>query len=1458
MRKKIISMIAVITLLATMIPTVSLGAVAGAIASGGHISGIYIYAEDDNGDYTFTDETKGTLKGHISQVAAEVGDRVVILGDPTKIYWCGNGASNPATPTINIHETEGTIDWYGYGMNKSSTLWIREGKVTQINDNVYADRNLDYNISVSQVMTYNSRTYTVFIGNITIALDNPRKLAEFDIDKIKTIRTPIVAGGRCSWFYDRNGNVYMLGFAHGNVEAQEVSNQGRIDEISVGEEHSLFLYKNGKVYGAGSNERGQLGLGDNIEYSSLEEIEGTGKIVAISAGDEHSLFLDADGKVYATGNNEYGQLGLGDNVERSSPEEIEIEGAGKIVAISGGKFHSLFLDEDGKVYSTGNNEYGQLGLGDNVERSSPEEIEIEGAGKIVAISVGKFHSLFLDEDGKVYSTGNNGSGRLGLGDWVARSSPEEIEIEGAGKIVAISAGCEHSLFLDEDGKVYATGSNSYLQLGFGENIGVKNRCEKIAGLEKIIAISAGEEHSLFLDEDGEIFGVGNNSSGKLGVLEVDTEDLIETDIEDLIHEIAVEGMEPENMIIEEVSLNCSTENKITFSYTDYEWGDQIDESTFKYAFDKKCEMPMKPFDVYEGIYLTPNFNEEYKLRIYAEANWGPDINKVYTINVINAPNDPPKVELLDIEPNIVIDGASTYYLTEKGDVYVSGRNQYGQLGIGGTEDQDTVKQIPNLKDVKEIISNRDSTYYLTKTTGEVYVCGKNFYRQLGVESTETVYDKARWQDIPVVLIPKKINGLSGIKAIETSGSSTYYLTEDGEVWVSGANYYGQLGVESTGVKFDEWMWVDVPIVSLVKKINLLSDIKEIITNGDSTYYLTEDGEVWVSGANYYGQLGVESTGSVWDESMGVDVPIVSLVKKINLLSDIKEIITNGNSTYYLTKTTGEVWVSGRNQYGQLSVENDEGTNVTQVKQIKKSDGSPLSDIKEIITNGNSTYYLTNGGTVWISGYNDFGELGTGDTEGVYEVQQIKNENEELLSSIKEIICGVSDEGEWLYTYYLTEDGEVWVSGANYNGQLGVENTEIILDESMGVDVPIVSLVKKINLLSDIKEIISNGNSTYYLTNGGEVWVSGANYYGQLGVESTGITHDDIAVGVGVDVPIVSLVKKINLLSDIKEIISNGHSTYYITNTGTVYVSGRNNYGQLGFDTEVSVIPTVTLQPDIKLPHNTSYPRVNNLSIIDEALDEVELACYAFVSQTALTANKNQVPEELWVPFDIDVPAVFLSPNSNDTYYLYVKLVFKDAPDGEIVYRDNEIHEKIIGPFEVTGIKGDNDFYSYATGDLYATRESFVEFNLIFLPSQDLTLGNSTNMFEGLFVPGEDGKALFDIQIFDEADSKIVSENSTYLKGNISNIYKNGIEIEDKDNFVFTKRDIGGENDNVYQIRVRMDGSKLTKKDNALGHYTLKINELNGISNDGMNTKVSLMSHPFAPMNVFITDFINLT
>ncbi|MDR1614026.1 MAG: hypothetical protein LBS26_00445, partial [Campylobacteraceae bacterium] len=115
----------------------------------------------------------------------------------------------------------------------------------------------------------------------------------------------------------------------------------------------------------------------------------------------------------------------GGNANRDNFTEVTFLSDKNITAIAAGSYHSFAFSNDGKVYATGLNGNGQLGLGNNTNYYS--FIEAASISDVSVIAAGYYHSLVLTNDGKVYATGYNGLGQLGLGDNTDRNIFTEVE-----------------------------------------------------------------------------------------------------------------------------------------------------------------------------------------------------------------------------------------------------------------------------------------------------------------------------------------------------------------------------------------------------------------------------------------------------------------------------------------------------------------------------------------------------------------------------------------------------------------------------------------------------------------------------------------------------------------------------------------------------------------------------------------------------------------------------------------------------------------------------------------------------------------------------------------------------------------------------------------------------------------------------------------------------------------------
>jgi alpha-tubulin suppressor-like RCC1 family protein len=188
-------------------------------------------------------------------------------------------------------------------------------------------------------------------------------------------------------------------------------------------------------------------------------------VVELSVGYYHWLALRGDGSVWSWGNNDYGQLGDGSDLGRSTPRQVP--GLSGVVAISAGIYDSLALRDDGTVWSWGYNGQGQLGDGTITHRSTP--VQVPGLRGVTAVSAASsFYSLALRDDGTVWTWGANALGQLGDGTRTSRPTPGQVP--GLSGVVALSAGFLHVLALHGNGSVWTWGYNVYGQLGDGTRL----------------------------------------------------------------------------------------------------------------------------------------------------------------------------------------------------------------------------------------------------------------------------------------------------------------------------------------------------------------------------------------------------------------------------------------------------------------------------------------------------------------------------------------------------------------------------------------------------------------------------------------------------------------------------------------------------------------------------------------------------------------------------------------------------------------------------------------------------------------------------------------------------------------------------------------------------------------------------------------------------------------------------
>ena len=449
-----------------------------------------------------------------------------ITNPTSKIHALPTGAESTTTYDIgsatNIYiESAGT---YTAEMKGSSAFALDSNVVTGLNDPVYITPKLDGGAiyiqgaldnagglylcglgsdgQLGQGNTTNSTNYVKVKGvGGSGFLEN---IVDFKLGPGNGFVIACDSSGKCyAWGNNSDGQLGQgnTTVSYTPLQVKGVGGTGFLENIinvSCGHYHSLACDSSGNAYAWGDNyynssaTQGQLGDGTTTNKTTPIRVLGVGgsgyltNIIQVAGKPHASQALSSSGHVYCWGANRYGECGDGTTTNRlTAVQVIGVGGTGYlsgITKLAGGDGYyadcGLALGSNGRVYAWGYNAWGQLGVGNTTNSSTPQLVKgVGGTGyleNIIDVACGGYHCFALDSSGTVYAWGDNSSGApIGDGTTSRRTTPVKVKgVGGTGylsNIVAIGGERFGGSAMDADGNVYAWSGNQNYQVGDGTN-----------------------------------------------------------------------------------------------------------------------------------------------------------------------------------------------------------------------------------------------------------------------------------------------------------------------------------------------------------------------------------------------------------------------------------------------------------------------------------------------------------------------------------------------------------------------------------------------------------------------------------------------------------------------------------------------------------------------------------------------------------------------------------------------------------------------------------------------------------------------------------------------------------------------------------------------------------------------------------------------------------------------------
>ncbi len=697
-------------------------------------------------------------------------------------------------------------------------------------------------------------------------------------------------------------------------------------------------------------------------------------------------------------------------VARRSPQQ-EATGATTWTMLSAGSKVSCGLRSDGTVWCWGDNGSGQLGIGNVIAKSSPIQV---GAGtQWISVSTSGQHTCGVLStgagNGTIYCWGKNESGQVGNGGTVTPQLAPVLVSGGFTNWIAVAAGgsigsgASHTCGIRStgagNGTLYCWGSNGSGELGTGTTTASSSPVQ-VGVLTNWNRVSAGSLHSCGTLVSGKLYCWGDNTLGQVGMGGVVTPQ--KNPVQESSGSTTWNGLSA----AADASHSCATQTGGTL----WCWGTNADGEA---GIGSQVTPQTSPVQV--GIATTWRNVSAGRTDACATRTdntlwcWGKnDAGQLGIGSLVTPQTGPVQVGALTVWSAAAAGSVHACAVrTGGGAVWCWGGGSFGQIGIGQFEDSNaTVAVGVNTTWANATAGSRHSCG--TRGDGTLWCWGRNDNGQIGVGNVTNP------QPTPIQVGVATTWSTVAAGTAHTCGTRT-----DGTLWCWGNNNAGQLGLGSTSQQTS-------PV-----QVGNLTTWKRVAAGDSHTCATKTDGTLWCWGSNVDGQIGIGNTTT--PQTSPVQVGTATAWKTFGA----------GNLHTCATKTDGTLWCWGDNTSGEIGI----GSVVTpQLSPVQVGAATSW----QTVSAGNSHACATKtDGTLWCWGDNTSGEIGIG------SVVTPQNSPVQVGTDVtwNSIATGNG------HTCATRTDQTLWCWGLNASGQVGIGSS--VSPQTSPGQVPLYELVRRV-------------------------------------------------------------------------------------------------------------------------------------------------------------------------------------------------------------------------------------------------------------------------------------------------------------------------------------------------------------------------------------------------------------